>query len=56
MMQDFHNATRTLLKSSGFALTSIVVLALTIGANTAMFSVVNAVVLRPLPYRKHWVE
>jgi len=51
MMQDFHNAMRTLLKNLGFALTSIVVLALTIGANTAMFSVVNAVVLRPLPYR-----
>ena len=50
-MRDFTYAARTLAKSPVFAATAIVTIALGIGASTAIFSVTNAVLLRPLPYK-----
>jgi predicted permease len=51
LLRDFRYGTRTLRRTPGFAIISILVMALGIGANVALFTVVRSVLLKPLPFR-----
>ncbi len=51
LWQDVQHGTRALRRSSGYTIAAVVILALGIGANTAMFSLIEGVLLKPLPFR-----